>query len=440
METKTFETKTLSLSILFAGLFIILAGSALAEIGKAATQKGMSSDAQISLVLLNQDPHPAKAGDTVEVWLRAQNVGGKDAQKVDIQFEPQFPFSLVDGQSSEETIDVLPNFPDDANFKTFKFTLKIDQDAVEGSHELKFKLTDSAMTDSWIHTTFNIDVSTKEFAQIISVDKSKLTPGNETPFIFTIHNVGNAPLKNLIFSWEDLQGVVLPVKTDNSRFIRFLDVGQSSPQTFTVAANANANPGLYKLNLKLQYDIIANNGSSQKESVDTAVGVLVGGQTDFDVAFSESSQGKTSLSVSNIGANSASSVTISIPKQEGFFLEGSNSAIIGNLNKGDYTLTSFQLMPKPPIQRNEARDLKVHIEFTDTYGERQSVDKETPILLSGGNSTGYGNRGQRGGSTTTTSITSLNPTFLWGAGILVLLLILRYGYRRFQKGRIHQLK
>lgn len=414
-------------------LFLALLPIAFSSLGiaaRAASSKSISSDSVLQLVLLNQDPYPAKAGDTFDVWLRIQNPGGKEARDIVVEFEPQFPFGLVEGQPQDQEIPILPNFPEDANFKTFRYTLKTDKDAVEGLHELKFQARHEGMDpDSWIHYSFNVDVSTKEYAQIISIDKSKLTPGNETPFTFTIHNVGAAPLKNLIFTWEDPQGVVLPVKTDNSRYIRFLDVGQSSPQTFTVAANGNANPGLYKLNLHLQYDIISKNGSSQKESVDTATGVLVGGKTDFDIAFSESSQGKTSLSISNIGANSASSVTITIPKQEGFSVEGSNSAIIGNLNKGDYTLASFSLTPKPPVQRNEARNLNVHIEFTDTYGERQAVDKETPIILgSGYNVTGFGMRGQRNQSTT-----GPNSTILYGAGIAFLLILSFAGYRKLRK-------
>ena len=71
--------------------------------------------------------------------------------------------------------------------------------------------------------------------------------------------------------------------------------------------------------------------------------MYVGGETDFDVAFSGSANGQTSFSVSNIGSVGASSVTVNIPKQLGWRVSGSDSAIIGNLDKGDYTIASFNL-------------------------------------------------------------------------------------------------
>ena len=72
-------------------------------------------------------------------------------------------------------------------------------------------------------------------------------------------------------------------------------------------------------------------------------GLFVGGSTDFDVSFSESSQGQTSLSVANVGNNIAYAVKVSIPEQDGYKVSGSSSTIVGNLEKGDYTIASFNV-------------------------------------------------------------------------------------------------
>ena len=65
--------------------------------------------------------------------------------------------------------------------------------------------------------------------------------------------------------------------------------------------------------------------------------------TDFDVSFSESSQGEISLSVANVGNNMAYAVKVSVPEQEGYKVSGSSSTIVGNLEKGDYTIASFNV-------------------------------------------------------------------------------------------------
>ena len=105
-------------------------------------------------------------------------------------------------------------------------------------------------------------------------------------------------------------------------------------------ADTNAQPGLYKLNLYLSYgDSISN----KTNKISTIAGVYVGGGTDFDVAFSDNANGQMSFTVANIGSNPANSVSVVIPEQNSWSVSGSNSVIIGNLNKGDYTVASFKL-------------------------------------------------------------------------------------------------
>ncbi|HUV81730.1 MAG TPA: hypothetical protein VMW53_01450 [archaeon] len=77
------------------------------------------------------------------------------------------------------------------------------------------------------------------------------------------------------------------------------------------------------------------------------------------------------MNVANVGVNTASAVTVSLPKQENFAIAGSSSAVIGNLNPGDYTSAIFQ------ITKKGAGDiLEVEIQYTDTSGKRHKESKE----------------------------------------------------------------
>jgi len=267
---------------------------------------------------------------------------------------------------------------------------------VKGQHELKVKYRWDK--GEWVTVSFNIDVTSKEFAQIIYVDKAKIEPGKETEMKFTITNIGNAPLQNMVFSWSEADGVILPVFSDDTKYIKYLDVDDSIELKYTVIADVNANPGLYQLDLSLSYE----STDAASTVIKTKAGIFVGGETDFDVAFSESTQGQTSLSVANTGNNPALSVSVRIPEQSGFRVSGSNSAIIGNLDKGDYTIVSFQIVQSGMGNFTGARqqrqssqnaqntqnlrdaagrnnNLKVVIDYTDTTGERRSVQKDVPI-------------------------------------------------------------
>ena len=276
------------------------------------------------------------------------------------------------------------------------------KDAVNGQHELKIRYKEK--NGEWITASFDIGLTNKEFAQIIYLDKAKLQPGKETQMKFTVTNIGNAPLQNLVFTWSEPNGIVLPVFSDDTKYIKYLDIGDSIELTYIVIADVNAKPGLYGLDLSLKYESLINSSSSL---IKTKAGVFVGGETDFDVAFSQSTQGQTSLSVANTGNNPAQSVSVIVPQQESYRVSGSSSAIIGNLDKGDYTVVSFQIMgnsgnfsrqrqgqtstqnanqQQTPNQnanfQNAAgrnNNLRVIIDYTDTTGTRRSVEKNVSI-------------------------------------------------------------
>lgn len=177
---------------------------------------------------------------------------------------------------------------------------------------------------------------------VSDVDMAELNLGEETKLKFTITNIGNSPLQNLVFSWNEEEGVILPVYSDNTKYIEYIDVGESIELEYTVVADVDADAGLYQLDLSCEFED-GNGGSG--EILNTTTGVFVGGETDFDVTFSESSAGQTSLSVANTGNNPAYSVTVRIPQQENFEVRGSTASIVGNLDEGDYTIVSFQVTP-----------------------------------------------------------------------------------------------
>jgi hypothetical protein len=114
-------------------------------------------------------------------------------------------------------------------------------------------------------------------------------------------------------------------------------------------------------------------------------------------------------------------VKVSIPDQDGYKVSGSSSTIVGNLEKGDYTIASFDVSnsqggaggnttgnsPGTPPDSSQAGDndassnsigssdpLKVQIEYTDAKGERETVTKEVNLeTTTSGNMTAQESRG-----------------------------------------------
>ncbi len=381
---------------------------------------GSINSASLEVNVTNQNPDAARPGEPVELTLSVQNVGNADLKNIKVALNPEYPFSKLSGEELQKSISYLNARQDNNEAGVLKFKLMTDANASEGTCNLDITTTYNSGSGSSATTytttkTVPLEVQGKEYAQVVTVSKADIDIAKEEPLEFIVTNTGTSPLKNLVFSWTDPKGVVLPVYSDNTKHIKYLEAGQSVTVAYSVMADVNANPGLYTLNVNLSYE----DSQSKSKNIQTTAGLFVGGATDFDVSFSESSAGATSLSVANVGNNIAYAVKVSIPDQDGYKVSGSSSTIVGNLEKGDYTIASFNVAnAQSSAGGNTTEDgpgtlsdssqasaegassdsmnsnrLKVQIEYTDAKGERMTVTKEVKLEMTSGNMTAAGQRG-----------------------------------------------
>jgi hypothetical protein len=351
----------------------------------------------VKVSLVNQNPDPASAGGVVELKFMVENTGGADAGNVILELLPSYPFSKLPDEEYMRNISVLRGSQGGSDAVIIRYRVMVNKDASAGNSKISIRYS-TAGFDSYVTEDFDVGITSREFAQIV-IDKSRISPGKETNLTFTINNMGNSPIRNLVFSWSETGGSILPVFSDDTKYVKYIDVGGSIDLEYKVVADVNANPGLYLLNLNLKFD--TENGTSRE--IETKAGMFVGGETDFDVSYSESSSGQTSLSIANIGNNPAYSVTVRIPEQDGFTVSGSASSIVGNLDKGDYTIVSFQVTSLlssgsrnmtdqyaqgrragspgniTGMQQRNTTSLKVMVDYTDTIGERHAVEKSVAL-------------------------------------------------------------
>jgi hypothetical protein len=413
--------------------------------GNALGSNGNINSASVQVNLTNQNPDAARPGEPVELTLSVQNIGNKDLQDITVTVAPKYPFSQVSGEALQKSISYLNARQDDNDASVLKFKLMTDSNASAGTYDIDITTTakESGSSSNTVSTTqtVHLEVRGKEYAQIVTINKASIDVGKEEPLEFIITNTGNSPLKNMVISWKDPKGVILPVYSDNTKYIKYLEPNQSVTVSYSVMADVNADPGLYTLDVNLNFE----DYDSTNKSIQTTAGLFVGGATDFDVSFSESSQGEVSLSVANVGNNIAYAVKVSIPEQQGYKVTGSSSTIVGNLEKGDYTIASFNVASNQAQGGNtgapagapsgiaNANDvggnstsasmngspLKVQIEYTDAKGDRLTVDKEVKLDLTSGNMTAQGTSGGPSNSGGTSSYLLYIVVIVLAGGVFV---------------------
>lgn len=424
----------------------------LTNIYAASTNSSTIDGLYLSVDLVNQIPEPARAGEIVEFRFSLQNQGNLGVNDLTATLDYSYPFSSISEEETTKTINKIFAYQDQDNTQILKYKLLVNKDAPNGTYEvsLKIKRSDQDITSIY---KFNINVVGKEYAQIITINKSNIDFGVVEKLDFLITNTGNSQLKNIVFSWTDPTETLLPVNSDNTKYIKSLEVGESKTLSYNVMANSNSNPGLYKLNLTLNFE----NEDFQETTINTIAGMFVGGKTDFDITFSESDSGTISLSIANIGNNPAYSINLIIPEQENYTVTGSNSSILGNLDQGDYTIGSFNISPKRTIDFNTTRSttqnnqiptqttpnqpqpqiknnlLKVKVEYTDSLGQRNSVIKEINIQQNTQITIG----------TTTGAVTQFNrrntKSTNWYIYIIIGVVVLSvafYAYTKYKKNKL----
>jgi hypothetical protein len=353
-----------------------------------------SAGTDANIVIANVRPTELLPGETKMLTLTLQNAGSYDARHITLNFEENQYISVV-GSSSVYAASLLG-----WDSKDVTITVHVAKGAPSGTYAIPVTCTfdqyysegGQAVTETMPEVSYSIVLRVAQGAiiDIADVTPSELAPGERTDLRFTIANIGTFPLQDLVFSWTEAEGVILPVNSDNTKYIDSIAAGESCEVGYTVMVDVNADAGLYKLDLTLAFD----DESGGSRAINTTAGIVIGGGTEFDVTVSESSTEQTSLSVANTGNNPAYSVTVRIPEQDQFAAQGSTSSIVGNLDVGDYTIVSFEITSVgssfggpgaaedgQPFQRNasQSNNLQVAIDYTDTTGVRRTVEKTVPI-------------------------------------------------------------
>ncbi len=265
-----------------------------------------------------------------------------------------------------------------------------------------------------------VKVEDSNVLDLISVTPSSIVVGESTTLVFNISNNRGSDIYNVLFNWEDPNDLILPIGSDNRITISSIAAENYTEVPIVVMASSGISPGVYPITVTMEF----YDQTGTKQIVSSTVGLQISGATTFDVILQTSSSTSTTFAIVNTGANTASSVVVSIPQQQGYSTTGTSSSSLGNLDAGDYTLTSFQLsstisnitnqfptfnrtgMGNPPQNTNFSIDrnmfmnqssgaptgnqLILQISYTDLFGVRQTIQKQ--VDLNSGSVSGFTSR------------------------------------------------
>jgi hypothetical protein len=263
-------------------------------------------------------------------------------------------------------------------------------------------------------------------ATLVNQNPSTADPGGYVELLFKIENRGTSKAENATLE-------LIP------EYPFSLDPGVNAVNMLGTINGLQSGDNAFLVRYKLKVDKDAVDGDNEIKlkyyAGDDSVYNLVtfnisisNPRTEFDVIVQDS----TTLAIANIGANTAQSVIVRIPQQQNFRVNGTSATIIGNLNAGDYTLTTFQLFPVRNSNTSSVGNiLTVEISYTDTLGIRRTIQKNVSYEFSAsgfnGNITGRFTQREQ-------SSLGINNSFLYiiigAVGIVIIAVVVKIRTRK----------
>ncbi|MCL7475547.1 MAG: hypothetical protein SCH39_01020 [Methanosarcinales archaeon] len=328
---------------------------------------------------------PVYPGDTTFVYVPIKNQGyGTDLYDVSVKLVPKDTASsgAVTILNDVDLLGTINNWGDE---RTAKFRIHINPDALEGDYFFDVYITSRGKDSSAPSTTLLEDriLTIKGTPTVILLNSTLeiVEPMSINEETIRLKNQGTGTIENAVveigLASEGMKSAFSILGGGTQFSIGSLKPGDEVEISFNFAVDIAARPGVYNIPVKITGQ---NNYSSQDY-----IGLVVAGTTDFEISYQDTA-GAFSVNVANVGVNTASAVTVSLPKQENFAIAGSSSSVLGNLNPGDYTSAIFQITKK-----GAGNTLEVEIQYTDTSGKRHKESKELTVdSTSAGTRTGSG--------------------------------------------------
>jgi hypothetical protein len=221
--------------------------------------------ANLKVTIVETDPYPAKIGEYLTLNIQVENVGGAQADDVDVEIVPKYPFSLDSKENAIQNIGAL----NPGRTATKEFSLYVDKNAQKGTRSIDIR-TRTSKSGPWSSESFDIRVGTETFDSKGTVELAEIVtspevfmPGDKGTVTVTLKNTATNPTVTIGGKDFDtnarIQAAVLRPLSDGITVqyapyyeMGLLGPGESIKLTFNIEVDENAKEGIHNLELEIE--------------------------------------------------------------------------------------------------------------------------------------------------------------------------------------------
>ncbi|MDP3916826.1 MAG: hypothetical protein Q8Q42_00895 [Nanoarchaeota archaeon] len=212
----------------------------------------LASAQTLRIDMIGQDDDPALAGDIVELRFKMENLWKDTAYDVKVEVLPEYPFSAY--SNTVVNIGRIEGTSSGLDTIYFDYKLKIDQNASDGEHEIKLKVTHGDVV--WIiKDQFYVDVENKKLAlKPYIVDSNIITDETRGKFTIEIANIGGLNVEALELQLLD-SGDYRLLSTTDYVYLGNLESDDTESEDFDVYVEE----GITEVNIPVLLKYVVNN-------------------------------------------------------------------------------------------------------------------------------------------------------------------------------------
>ncbi len=330
----------------------------------------------IDVNLISQIPDPAEPGKFVDVRFKFDN-NGTVARDVEVEILPEYPFSLYSGDALRNIGTLQSRQKGDAGV-VVKYRLRVDENAIEGDNELKirFRVDEYA----WIEPEeFLIGIQT--FDAILAVEsiisEDSIIPGVSSLLKIRIKNMADSLLKDIKVKLN-LGGVPLvPIGSTDEKSLYQLDSKESYDIEFNLVAEPDAESGIYKVPLKLEY--FDELGKSYLKNL--TIGLIIGAKPDLRITldstdiYQSQKSGEIVVKIVNKGVTDIKFANVKLSKSDDYRILTNNEVYVGNIDSDDYETAEFTIFV------GNTKEKKIILPIFLEYKDANNLDYSNNIKL-----------------------------------------------------------
>lgn len=308
-----------------------------------ASAELITTGSSLEVELLNYQPVPAQPGDTLDVWIKVNNVGGSASEPGTLTILDGAPFSVPENEQVNEFTSIPAQ-----KSALIKTRVIVDKNANEGTNYLSVRAHEKESSNS-VEEDLPITIQGRSSALTIVEAKTEpkmVTPGAEATFSIMVKNVGDTKLRNVDMSLDLTDLSFAPTTGSNAQTISSLEGGKSATFTFGLTAFPNIEANVYQIPMTINYEDEQGNSVSQEKTV----GISVGSKPELLVYFernglsAETGTGDVVIKFVNKGLSQIKLLEMEVEENDEVqVLSESPKLYVGNIDTDDYETADLTL-------------------------------------------------------------------------------------------------